>query len=249
VLGEVINGPYKPAPPPPTFPTSPAPFPGGAPSYDNTNWPASHVLTLPVGAIFSSSPFPQTTGISPATSTPCMDTSCNGTAANPYEINSIKMSGGCSSCKPPTTPVLQLVGSNNPAAPIYYDISSLDEETGQIQVSGYVVLNIQSTLAISGLGISNGIQTDIPPEYLTMNYAGTSDVNISGNGQISAVLNAPNATVNLKGSGVGGYFVGAIQANNVTDQGGYPVHYDLQLSRMGGTMGADITTAYSRQKM
>ena len=31
--------------------------------------------------------------------------------------------------------------------------------------------------------------------------------------------------------------------------GGYPVHYALQLGRMGGTMGAPTTTAYSRQKM
>jgi len=74
-------------------------------------------------------------------------------------------------------------------------------------------------------------------------------VSISGNGAISALLNAPNATVNLGGGGSGGYFVGAVQANNVSVQGGYPVHYDVQLSRAGGTMGVMVTSAYSRRKM
>ena len=156
------------------------------------------------------------------------------------------MSGGGNG---PHSPILKLVGSNNAAAPIYYDIDSLSQNQGLIQVSGYVVLNIQTGLSIGGLGIANGVGSDIPPEYLEMNYAGTSGVSINGNGAVSAVINAPNAAVNLGGGGSGGYFVGAIQANNVNVVGGYPVHYDLQLSRMGGSMGAITTTAYSRQKM
>jgi Tfp pilus assembly protein PilV len=243
VKGEVINGPYKPPPSTPTFRSG---FPGSLVGFSLTT---GSVTTLPVNGTFSNVPFPQSPGPMPASSPTlqdCMDTSCNGTSANPFEISSISMSGGG---KSGGAPILQFVGSNNPAAPIYYDIGSLSENTGSISVSGYVVLRIQSGLTIAGLGISNGVSTDIPPEYLEINYAGTNAVTIGGNGAVSAVLNAPNATVSLGGGGSGGYFVGAIQANNVNVVGGYPVHYDLQLSRMGGTMGVITTTAYSRQKM
>ncbi len=242
VLGQVINGPHKSAPPPPTFRAG---FPGAAPSYPLG---VNDVQTLPVNGTWSNSPFPQTGGLPspPTNSTTCMDTTCNGTSAHPYEIGSISMTGGGNG---PNSPVLDLVGSNNPAAPIYYDIDSLSQNQGRINVSGYVVLNIQSGLSVGGLGISNGVSSDIPPAYLEMNYAGTSAVSINGNGAVSAVINAPNASVDLGGGGSGGYFVGAIQANNVNVVGGYPVHYDLQLTRMGGSMGAISTTAYSRQKM
>ncbi len=239
VLGQVINGPYKAPPPAPTFRAN---FPNGAPSF---SLGSGSVQVLPSGASWSNSPFPQTTGVTPATSSPCMDSTCDGTSAHPYEIASISMSGGGGG----NAPVLELVGGSSPLNPVYYDIGSLSEAQGQVNVSGYVVLNIQTSLSISGLGISNGVASSISPECLVINYAGTSGVSISGNGAISALLNAPNATVNLGGGGSGGYFVGAIQANNVSVQGGYPVHYDVQLRHAGGTMGVKVTSAYSRKKM
>ena len=148
-----------------------------------------------------------------------------------------------------SAPVLELVGGSSPLNPVYYDINSLSETQGQINVSGYVVINIKTSLSIGGLGISNGVSSSISPQAVVMNYAGTNSVSISGNGAISALLNAPNATVNLGGGGSGGYFVGAVQGNNGSVQGGYPVHYDVQLSRAGGTMGVMVTSAYSRKKM
>ena len=240
VLGQVINGPHKDPPPTPTFRPN---FPNSAPSYSLSS---GSVKVLPVGATWSNIPFPQTTGVSPATSFPCMDSTCNGSAAHPYEISSISMSGGGGGGN---APVLELVGGSSVLNPVYYDIDSLTETQGQINVSGYVILNIKSTLSIAGLGISNGVSTSIPPQAVVINYAGTNDVSISGNGAISALLNAPNATVNLGGGGSGGYFVGAVQADNVSVQGGYPVHYDVQLAHAGGTMGVMVTSAYSRKKM
>ena len=240
VLGQVINGPHKDPPPTPTFRSN---FPSGAPSY---SLGSGSVQALPVGATWSNSPFPQTTGVSPATSSPCMDSTCDGTVAHPYEISSISMSGGGGGGN---APVLELVGGPSVLNPVYYDIGSLSETQGQINVSGYVVINIKSGLSIAGLGVSNGLQSSIPPEAVVINYAGTNNVSISGNGAISALLNAPNATVSLGGGGSGGYFVGAVQANNVSVQGGYPVHYDVQLSQAGGTMGVMVTSAYSRKKM
>jgi hypothetical protein len=240
VLGQVINGPHKDPPPAPTFRSS---FPGSAPSYSLSS---GSVQVLPVGATWSSTPFPQTTGVTPATSSPCMDTTCNGTSAHPYEISSISMSGGGGGGN---APALELVGGSSPLNPVYYDIGSLSETQGQIAVSGYVVINIKTSLSIAGLGIANGVASSIPPQAVVINYVGTSSVSISGNGAVSALLNAPNATVSLGGGGSGGYFVGAVQANNVSVQGGYPVHYDVQLSRTGGTMGVMVTSAYSRKKM
>lgn len=175
-----------------------------------------------------------------------MDTTCNGSAAHPYEISSISMTGGGGGGD---APVLELVGGSNPLNPVYYDIDSLSENQGVINVSGYVVLNIKSSLSIAGLGITNGVSSNIPPEAVTINYAGANSVSISGNGAVSAVLDAPNATVSLGGGGSGGYFIGAVQANNVSVQGGYPVHYDVQLGRAGGTMGVMVTLAYGRKKM
>jgi Tfp pilus assembly protein PilV len=240
VLGQVINGPHKDPPPAPTFRAN---FPNGAPSY---SLGSGNVQVLPLGATWSSTPFPQTTGVTPATSSPCMDMTCNGTAAHPYEISSVSMTGGG---KGGNAPYLELVGGSDPLNPVYYDIDSLSQNQGEIDVSGYVVLNIKSSLSIGGLGVTNGVATSIPPQAVVINYAGTNGVSISGNGAVSALLNAPNATVSLGGGGSGGYFVGAIQANNVSVQGGYPVHYDVQLSRAGGTMGVMVTSAYSRKKM
>lgn len=239
VLGQVINGPHKDPPPVPTFRTG---FPGAAPSYSLGK---GDVQVVPVGATWSNSPFPQTTGVTPATSSPCMDATCNGTAAHPYEISSISMSGGGGS----NGPVLELVGGSSALNPVYYNIDSLSQNQGQINVSGYVMINIKSAFSIAGLGISNGVASSIPPACVVINYAGTNGVSINGNGAISALLNAPNATVSLGGGGSGGYFIGAIQANNVSVQGGYPVHYDVQLGRAGGTMGVMVTSAYSRKKM
>jgi Tfp pilus assembly protein PilV len=240
VLGQVINGPHKDPPPSPTFRAN---FPNGAPSY---SLGSGSVQVLPVGAIWSNTVFPQTTGVSPATSSPCMDSTCNGTAAHPYEISSVSMTGGG---KGGNAPALELVGGSSALNPVYYDIDSFSQNQGELDVSGYVVLNVKSNFSIGGLGIANGVSSSVPPECVVINYAGTNGVSINGNGAISALLNAPNATVSLGGGGSGGYFVGAIQANNVSVQGGYPVHYDVQLKDAGGTMGVMVTSAYSRKKM
>lgn len=243
VLGEVVNGPYKPPPPVPTFRTG---FPAGAPSYSSSqNLPLS-VTTWP-----STFPAPNY-NISPAVSTtpplpaggPCIDSTCDGTPAHPFEIGSINISGNGTN--------VQLIGGPDALHPVYYDIDSVSESgKAQINVSGYVVLNVRTSLGITGNGVTNGIggTVDIPPEAVQINFAGSGSVSLGGNGAISALVNAPNASVTLGGGGSKGYFVGAINAYNVSDQGGYPVHYDIQLDRLSGTMGVVVATAYSRKKM
>jgi hypothetical protein len=71
---------------------------------------------------------------------------------------------------------------------------------------------------------------------------------LHGNAAITAILTAPLTTVTLGGGGSSGYFVGAIRALNVSDQGGYPMHYDVQVSRLDGVMGQAIVSSYARIK-
>jgi len=240
VLGQVINGPPKNPPVPPTFRTG---FPTGAPSYSDLKGSDVQILPLSVTTWPTMPPFPNTSHTPPMTAGgPCMaDMSCTGTKDNPYEIGAVKMTGG--------NPILRLTGGPDPFNPVYYNIDSLNQNQGSIEVSGYVVLNIKSGLSIAGNGIANGITSSIPPQCVQINYAGTNAVTLSGNGAVSAVLNAPDAEVDLGGGGSGGYMVGAIQARDVVVKGGYPVHYDVQLSKVGGVMGVPVTTAYNRKKM
>ena len=172
---------------------------------------------------------------------PCISgTTCNGTAANPYLIRGITLSS--------PSDVMTLYGGPNVNQPVYYDVDSISMSgQSQLAVSGYIVLNVKTSLSLTGKGIVNGITE--APEAVQINYAGTSDGHIGGNGAMSAVVTAPNANVVLGGGGSSGYMVGSIQANNVTVQGGYPIHYDIQLSRLGGTIGTMVVTSYMRRKL
>jgi hypothetical protein len=132
--------------------------------------------------------------------------------------------------------------------PIYYDIDSISMSgQSQLAVTGYIVLNVKTTLSLTGKGIINAITED--PAAVQIDFAGTNDVSIGGNGAMSALVTAPNATVTLGGGGSGGYMIGSIQANNVNVQGGYPIHYDIQLSKLGGTVATMVVSSYTRRKL
>ena len=255
VLGEVINGPHI---DPPALPTYPAGFPPAASS--NISLTGSSTYTLPLGATYSTAgswPFTPPSSAPPLATvdaTHCLvATTCNGSKSNPYLIKNISMTGNST---------LNMVGGTSPLNPVYYDIECVDQTGGSINISGYVVFNVRAStcagstgLKLTGNGISNGIActapcTNIPPEALAINYSSsTKDVQIGGNGAIAAVINAPNADVSLGGGGANGYMVGAIQGKTVSVMGGYPIHYDVQLGRVGGSLGTMVSTAYGRKKM
>jgi hypothetical protein len=161
-----------------------------------------------------------------------------GSKASPYLINSISSNSD----------TFTFNGGANIASPIYYDIASigLGGNNSAIAVNGYVVFNVSTSIDIKGQGVANSLTT--APEAVQINYAGTGAVSLHGNAAMTAILNAPLATVDLGGGGSSGYFVGAIRALNVSDQGGYPMHYDVQLSRLDGVMGQDIVSSYARIK-
>jgi Tfp pilus assembly protein PilX len=239
VLGQVINGPHKNPPAQPTFRTN---FPSGAPNYSDLKSSDVQILPLSVTTWPTMPPFPNTSHTPPMTAGgPCMYADCTGAVDHPYEIGDITMHGG--------SPTLRLTGGPDPFHPVYYNINTFTQNQGSVEVSGYVVLNVKTGFSMGGNGISNGITSSIPPECVQINYAGTDAITINGNGAVSAVINAPDAEVKLGGGGSGGYMVGAIQAKDVNVLGGYPVHYDIQLSKVGGVMGVPVTTAYNRKKM
>lgn len=234
VDGSVITGaPYIPAPAAPTFPGSgqSVSFPGTAPSYNSGTAPQTS----------SSNSINPTGTIAPGSNSyawPCVaGATCNGSAANPYLISSIGPNG---------TNTVTLIGGADASSAVYYDIDSISF-SGQtsMTITGYVVLNVRTTLSIAGQGIANSLT--VKPEALQINFAGTS-ASLGGNGGMSAVVTAPNASVALGGGGSSGFMVGAVRAASVSDQGGYPVHYDVQLDRLGGSVGQTVVSSYSRIK-
>jgi len=82
--------------------------------------------------------------------------------------------------------------------------------------------------------------------------AGTQTVSIRGNGQLNAVVYAPNADVTMNGGGAHGQVSGAVVADNITVTGGSEFHYDEALSDMtdGNPFGIstwnELTTAAAR---
>ena len=244
VLGEVVNGPYQ---APPAVPVFRSGFPSGAPSYSSSQVLPLSVKTWP--NTFPATSYASASGANVGTTPPlpaggpCMDNSCDGSQAHPFEVSSISIAG---------TDKIQLVGGPDVAHPVYYEVDSLSEAgNAEIDVSGYVVLNLRTSISITGSGVTNGISgtVDIPPASVGINYAGTNPVSIGGSGAVSALITAPNATVNLGGGGSKGYMVGAINAGNVVVQGGYPIHYDMQLNRLGGGLSVMTVASYGRKKI
>lgn len=241
VTGSTVNdSSYVPAPAAPTFPAG---FPTGAPSYSST-------ATIPqtTSGVAASGNITITAGTGNTYAQPCATGStCNGSAANPYLISSINMSGSNS---------ITLYGGTS-ANPVYYDVDSLTVSGGATMAvtggtydaitatwTGYIVLNVRTSMNVSGGGEANAFAH--PPETMLLNFAGAS-ATVSGNGGFSGVLTAPNATVTISGGGSNAYFLGSVAAYNVVDSGGALVHYDTALGGQGGSQG-QVVVAYSRIK-
>jgi Tfp pilus assembly protein PilX len=238
ILGQVVSGPHVDPPSVPTFPGSgqtSVTFPGSAPSYGSGKTvpqASSSDTTTPTGII---------TPGSNSFGWPCVTgATCNGSATNPYLISTVHLTS--------PSDIVTFYGGPDVTHPVYYDIDSISMSgQSQLAVTGYIVLNVKTTLSLTGKGIINAITED--PAAVQIDFAGTNDVSIGGNGAMSALVTAPNATVTLGGGGSGGYMIGSIQANNVNVQGGYPIHYDIQLSKLGGTVATMVVSSYTRRKL
>jgi hypothetical protein len=113
-------------------------------------------------------------------------------------------------------------------APGVYNFNSLSIQGGNgaltVNPPGAVVLNFPSTsanpISISGQGILN---STLIPNDLQINYGGTGTVSISGQGASYAIVDAPNAALNVSGNG--DYF-GRLIGKTITYSGNGKFHFD-----------------------
>ncbi|HEY2545992.1 MAG TPA: pilus assembly PilX N-terminal domain-containing protein [Candidatus Acidoferrum sp.] len=123
--------------------------------------------------------------------------------------------------------------------PGIYNINSISE-TGQGQVViapdpithqyGQVTLNVTGNNQTTPIDLSGG-SVDNPSyvaAYMTINYAGTGNIKMTGGSASAAVINAPNASVTLTGNSD---FYGSVIGNTITDTGSGTIHYDRSLSK------------------
>lgn len=112
-------------------------------------------------------------------------------------------------------------------APGTYNINSLGMQgNGQIIVSppGAITLNVAGQGNANPLSIAgNGITDDTIPNDFTINYAGSGTISIAGNGNVTAILNAPNATITQQGNG---NWYGSILGSQISIGGNAFFHFD-----------------------
>ena len=88
----------------------------------------------------------------------------------------------------------------------------------------------QGNISIGGNGVGNSNPQPISFQVYGTNPAtGVQTVDISGNGQLKALVYAPNASLSLNGGGTSGHVMGAAVANSITMNGGTEFHYDDSL--------------------
>lgn len=148
-----------------------------------------------------------------------------------YDVTSISLSG-------PASRVLSIVANNDVVIRITGAGATGVSVTGNasIQVAPLATLALYAAnnVSIGGNGIAN---SNDPAAFQlwstkTAGSAGSQSVSVSGNGQLSAVVYAPNADVSMNGGGAAGSVYGAVVADTITITGGSEFHYDEALSDM-----------------
>ncbi|PYX72986.1 MAG: hypothetical protein DMG72_13830 [Acidobacteria bacterium] len=163
----------------------------------------------------------------------------SGTTNTPYNLTKPP---GCptSFCMVPGTyGDVSLNGANKvlTLAPGVYNLNSISVSSSgtsvQISPPGAVVLNIagQGTMASAPVSFnSNGsiVNTSGIANNFQINYGGTGTITLAGGTTAYAVVNAPNATVNLSGTGnAPAALFGAVIGSTITMSGHFNFHYDL----------------------
>lgn len=96
---------------------------------------------------------------------------------------------------------------------------------------GSIKLYVGGNVDIGGNGVVN--MSNIPKSFQLYGTAATGSsqtIKVSGNGAIQSAIYAPNADIELKGSGANGVFMGAAVGDNITMTGNFEFHYDEALA-------------------
>jgi hypothetical protein len=89
---------------------------------------------------------------------------------------------------------------------------------------------LANPLAVAG----NGITDDTIPNDFTINYAGAGTISIAGNGDVTAILNAPNSTITQVGNG---NWYGSILGGKISLGGNAFFHFDKNSAQAPSSNG------------
>lgn len=167
-----------------------------------------------------------------------------------YDVPSISLSGAASR-------ILTISAGSDVVIRITSNTGTGVSVSGNASISvlatGSLELYASNDIAIGGNGIANSNDPEAFQFWSTRAAgSGSQSVSISGNGQLSAVVYAPNADVTMNGGGSSGQVSGAVVADSITVTGGSEFHYDEALSDMtdGNPFGiaswTELTTSTAR---
>ena len=149
---------------------------------------------------------------------------------------------------PPTPSTVVTLGNvnGNGGAVIHlsagiYVVNSLALNGGSTIVidSGPVIFKVAGVGQTTPIDLSGGAVTNssFNATNMQIQYGGTGTIKLTGNSATAAVVLAPNASAELKGTGD---FYGALIANKVAAGGNAAIHYDRALLKLATTQGNPI---------
>ncbi len=204
-------------------------------SFDNVTAPA--VSYTPIGAITSTTSLPSDVGASPS-------------ADGKYylECPSVVFNNKTLTIEAGKEVVLKLTDTTT-AIDIGGGSGALN-----IQSTGKLVVYSDGAIKIAGNGILNGGTTTATAnqpancQFWGTKTSGTQDIQIAGNGVLSAIVYAPFGSVKINGNGD---VCGSVVANDITVVGNAAFHYDESLGNFGGnpyrvTAWTELTSASDR---
>ncbi len=133
-------------------------------------------------------------------------------------------------------------------SPCTINVNSLQiASQSTIVIQGYVVLNVVGTGQTNPIDIVGGSLTNpgFNPSTFQIQYAGTGGIRLGGNTATTAMVYAPNAAVELNGTGD---FYGSLIGATVVNTGNADIHYDRNLSRIFFVVGNAMMSAFSWKK-
>ncbi len=115
-----------------------------------------------------------------------------------------------------------------------YNFSSISiTGNGRLTATGAVKIYVSGSVSIAGNGIST---SSSKPPNMIIYVTGTSNVSLSGNGNLYAGIYAPNSNVSNSGNG---QLYGAVVSKTYQQSGNGSVHFDEALSDVQGGSGTN----------
>lgn len=110
-------------------------------------------------------------------------------------------------------------------------ISSTGNAGFDINAGGTLNVYTNGNISIAGNGFANDNHNAASAIFWGTNPTSQS-ISISGNGTLTGIVYAPNATATMNGGGTSGMMQGAVVANTITMNGGTEFHYDDALANL-----------------